>query len=605
MTLEGYWTLTVICLMLVGLITNVLSTEFVMFLALAAVMLTGVISPEEALAGFSNPGLITIALLFIVSAAIRYTGALNRTVFDFLGTERKGGVPWLLAKMMIPVAFFSAFLNNTTIVTILTPIIKRWTEKMRLPASKFFIPLSYATVLGGACTLIGTSTNLVVHGLMLENGMSGLTLFELAWVGIPCTVVGLFYLVTIGEKLLPARKDVRTSVEENTREYVVEMKVKKGSELDGKTVKQAGLRNLRGLFLLDIERGGKSLGPISSNETILAEDRLMFVGIPSAVVELQEIPGLVPSAHEMFEKDFAFMRTHLVEAVISSSSPIVGKTVKESHFRARYGAGVVAVHRGGERIKSKIGDIKLRAGDTLLLFTRDDFIDNWRDSQDFYLVSYVKDKPPEGFHRSWVALGIVFLMVLLATLGETGNLGFRLVTGKPFTVLHAVFLAVILLVLTRSVPLREAKRSLQMDILITIACSLGLSKALQNSGVASLLASNIIGTAQVWGPFGVLVLIYLITNMLTEVMSNNAAAALVFPVALEAANILDVSPMPFLIALTVAASLGFSTPIGYQTHLIVQGAGGYKFGDYLKVGFLLNVLCFLVAILVIPRVWSF
>ncbi len=598
---EGIITVAVVVGLIAALALELASADLIMFSALAVLILTGVVHPSEAFSGFSNAGVITVAVLFIVSAAIQNTGALNGFVSFFLSPSRKGGISFLLLKMMVPIAFLSAFINNTPIVVIFAPIVKKWTEKIGMSASKFLIPLSYATVLGGLCTLIGTSTNLVVHGLMIENGLKGLSLFELTKVGVPCVVVGVFYLAFLGEKLLPEKKDITAQVTERSKEYVVEMKVKKGCELVGKTVQQAGLRNLRGLFLMDIERAGKSIGPVSSREVFEAEDRLMFVGVPSAVVDLQEIPGLIPAAHEMFEKDFSKMRTHLVEAVVSSGSPVLGKTVKECEFRSKYGAGVVAVHRNGERINAKVGGIRLKAGDTLLLFTDDKFLDHWKDSQDFYLVSRIKDRPPDVQDKARFALIVVAFMILGAAIGE--NL--PLVAGRPLDILYFAVAAAFLLVITKCIPGREARKSVRWDVLITIACAFGISKAIQNSGAGDFIAGWIGNVSQRFGPGGALAAIYIMTMIFTEILSNNAAAALAFPIALSTASHLGVDARPFVIAVTVAASAGFMTPIGYQTHLIVQGAGGYKFSDYFKVGLPLNILVAVISLLIIPRFWHF
>ncbi len=603
MEFQTLLTIFIILGMIAALTFEVAATDLIFFLALIGLVLTGVLSPEEALSGFSNPAVAAVALLFVVSTAVQNTGALNSFISWMLGTSRKGGIPVLMARMTAPVAFFSAFINNTPIVVLFAPMIKKWAEKLKLSPSKFLIPLSYAAVLGGLCTLIGTSTNLVVHGLMLQSGMEGLTLFEIGRVGLPCTIAGLVYLSVWAHRMLPDRKDVRAQVEERTKEYVVEMKVKKGCELVGKSVQQAGLRNLRGLYLMDIERGGKSLGPITPREVIFEDDRLVFVGIPSAVVELQDIPGLVPAAHKMFEQDFSKMRTHLVEAVVSAGSPILGKTVKECNFRGRYGAGVVAVHRHGERIEDKVGNIRLEAGDTLLLFTEERFTDNWKDSQDFYLISYIKDRPPDMQHKSLLVLAIIVMMILGAALAESGILPPFM--GKPLTLLHFVMAASVILLLARCVPGREVKRAMRWDVLITIACALGISRAIQNSGVDSMMAGWILYFSESFGTIAALAFIYVITMLLTELLSNNAAAALVFPVAMAAATQLDVSGRPFAIAVALAASAGFMSPIGYQTHLIVQGIGGYKFGDYFRAGLPLNLLIAIVAIILIPLFWPF
>lgn len=602
MDFQVFWTVLVLVTMISALMLGWGTTDFVMLATLAALFLAGVLSPKEALAGFSNEGMITVALLFVLSEAIRNTGVLNGIVYRYLGNEKKRSTSWLMLKMMVPIAGLSAFLNNTAIVAIFAPTVKKWTENLNLPASKFFIPLSYATVLGGCITVIGTSTNLIVNGLLHQNGMRGFSFFELGWVGIPCTIIGLLYLVFVGSKLLPSHKDVRDLVSENSREYVVEMLVKSDSPLVGKSIQQAGLRNLRGLFLIDIERKGQSLGTVSPNELLASEDRLMFAGVTSAVLDLQQIPGLVPAAHKMFEDDMKSLKLHLIEAVISSNSPVLGKTVKECGFRSRYDAGVVAVHRNGERIQQKIGEIQLRAGDTLLLFAQEEFIQNWQNSQDFYLISSLGDKPPAGTWQGYALLAMTVLMVVGAVLGESGHLKLG---GQELGILPMALVALLGAFFLKTIRGRDAQRSLRLDVLIAIACSFGISKALEKTGIAQFTADQIIGVFSQFGSYGVLAGIYLMANIFTEFMSNNAAAVILFPIAVATAHQLGVDPMPFVVAITIAASYGFSTPIGYQTHLMVQGAGGYKFSDYLKVGPLLNLICFVVAMLIIPHIWHF
>jgi len=601
MDFQVVWTLVILVSMMTALAVGLGTADFIMLTALAMLLMGGVISPKEAFAGFSNEGMITVALLFVLSEAIRNTGVLNGVVSNYLGSKKSKSTSWMMLKMMMPMSILSAFLNNTAIVAIFTPTVKKWTSQLNLPASKFFIPLSYATVLGGCITLIGTSTNLIVHGLLLQNGMKGFSFFELAWVGVPCVVAGFIYLMTFGEKALPSNKSVSDLVSEKSREYVVEMRVTKDSPLIGKSVEQAGLRDLHGLFLIDIERAGKSLGTVSRTELLASEDRLMFAGVTSAVLDLQGIPGLVP-AHEMFEQDFKSLRMHLVEAVISSNSPILGKTVKECGFRSRYDAGVVAVHRNGERIQQKIGSIELRAGDTLLLFAQEDFVKNWRDSQDFYLISYLGDKPPAVTWKGYALIAMSLLMIVFAVMGEAGHLQ---VAGNKIGILQMALLAVIGSFLLKAIRARDAKRSLRTEVLIAIACSFGISKALEKTGIAGFVASQMVSTLEAFGPYAVLAGIYVMANLFTELMSNNAAAVLVFPIAIAIADQMGVSPMPFIVAITVAASYGFATPIGYQTHLMVQSAGGYKFSDYLKVGPLLNLICFVIAVAIIPIFWKF
>ncbi len=596
MGIEGYFTIGVVVFMVVALAMEITSADAILFTALVLLILGGVISPAEAFAGFSNQGLATVAVLFIVSQAVKNTGAITRISSPIIFNDGKRGIPFLMLKMMIPVTFFSAFLNNTPIVIIFIPIVKKWAEKLGLPASKFLIPLSYAAMFGGVCTLIGTSTNLVLHGLMLDHNMTGFSMFELSRIGIPTALVGLGYMAFIGYRFLPDRRDIMEVIGSNRKEYVVRMRVKPGCELIGKTILEAGLRNLKGLFLVEIERRGKSLGPVSSNEIIEEGDHLLFAGITSAVIDLCDIPGLVP-----VEADLHNIRGYLVEAVVSSNSPVVGKTIKECSFRGRYGAAVLAVHRNGERILSKIGSIKLRPGDTLLLLAAHNFVNNWKNSQDFYLISPLRPVKPKVYHKSYLVLAILIMMIFAATFGRY----LPMVGGEHITMLHAALVAAVLLVAFRCVSVEEARNAIRFDVLITIACALGICKGLQNSGVAETVAGFVINAVHGIGPVGVLASVYILTALFTSLITNNAAAALVFPIAYSAALKIGADPKPFFVAVAVAASSSFLTPIGYQTNLIVQGAGGYKFGDYFKVGFPLSLLFFLVSMIVIPMYWRF
>ncbi|MFC2092157.1 SLC13 family permease [Elusimicrobiota bacterium] len=601
MSIPIYYTIAVVVLMLTGLVLELASTDLILFVGLASFLLTGIISPQEALSGFSNQSMIMVAMLFVISQGVHKTGAIHGVVKRILRPQGQYSISKSLIKMMVPVSFMSSFLNNTAIVVMFVPLIKNWAEKHNISPSKFLIPLSYAAIFGGMCTLIGTSTNLVVHGLMIDGGVKGLSMFELAKIGLPCTLFGWLYIVFIGRRILPERNNILETVEKNPKEYIVEMIVSKECELIGKTVEKARLRNLKGLFLFKIERNGTLIMPVSRDEMIYAQDRLMFTGITSAIVELQDIKGLVTAAHDMFDRDFNTMRGHLSEAVVSSSSPVLGKTIKDFGFRSYYGAGVIAVHRNGERINEKIGNIRLKSGDTLLLLAPRSFITRWADSRDFYLVSDLSPSPLKAYHKSYVALSIVLLMILGATFGKyLPELG-----GSEVGMLHAVFAASILMILTRCVRFSEAKKAIRLDVLLTIACAFGIAKAVKNSGTSDIIAEFIISIMRTYGAAGVLAGIYFLTVLFTEIMTNAAAAALVFPIALSAATQLQVSPRPFIIAVAIAASASFATPIGYQTNLIVKGAGGYKFSDYAKVGLPLSLIFFIISVLMIPLLWNF
>lgn len=589
MGLSGFFVISVIIAILVLLFFNVAPMAVILLGGLAVFMFTGVVTPAEALSGLSNQGMVTVALLFVVAAGIQNTGALNSIASNILGKSKKSKIGISMLKLMIPASFFSAFLNNTPIVVIFTPIVKKWAEKLDWAPSKFLIPLSYAAIFGGVCTLIGTSTNLIVNGMMIESDFKGLSMFELAKIGIPCTVIGWLYLAFVGQRILPNNKDIFETIRKNRKEYVIEMKVMPGCELIDKSIKDAGLRNLKNVYLLQIERDGKLFGPVSPKERIRENDTLLFVGLTSAVVDLQDIPGLVPAAHNMFEKDFSKVSAHIVEAVVAEVSPILGKSVKEANFRSRYNAGVIAIHRNGERVKAKIGDIKLKAGDVLLLLARDEFLRDWSDSNDFYLISKIREREPRLYHKVYIAVAILAAMVLSVAFRD------RLpqIAGQKISMLYAAVAAAALMIITRCVTIAQSKNFIKFNVLLSIVAALGISKALSNSGAAAAIAGLLLNLVKEFGAIGALAMIYLTTTVLTEIITNNAAAALMFPIAFSTAMKLGASPRPFFIAIAIAASASFATPIGYQTNLIVQGAGRYKFSDYLKVGLPLNALFFM------------
>lgn len=591
MTGAAIITIFVVLAMLLALVLEVLSPDVILFTALAALFLTGVLTPEEAFSGFSNKGMLTVGILFIVAYAAQSSGVLELLAGRLMGHGK--GHRRSMFRITVPVAALSAFLNNTPIVAMFTPAVRDWARARGLSPSKYLIPISYASIFGGVCTLIGTSTNLVVNGLLQQELGRSMTMFELAWVGIPAAAAGIVYFAVIGHKLLPDHRDPVENLIESGREFLVEMDVLDGCPLEGQRVSSAGLRNLQGLFLVEIVRNGDSIAPVKPSDKIRTGDRLIFTGLVNSIVHLQKIPRLVPSEEARLTRDLR--RTgggRVVEAVISRSSPMLGKTIREGKFRSRYNAAVLAVHRSGERISSKIGDIKLKPGDTVLLLTGEAFIPTWIRSREFYMISKVSDVPSVNRTRATISLLTLAGMVLLAATGV-------------MPVFNAAILAAIVLIFSRCVTPLEARRSIEWNVLIVIACAFGISKALDKTGVAAMLADTIVGSVQALGPIGVLGGVYLVTSLLTEIITNNAAAALVFPIAISASTQIGADPMPFVIAVAIAASAAFSTPFGYQTNLIVYGPGGYKFRDFLKVGIPLNIIFMIVSLLIIPVVWKF
>lgn len=594
-------TLIILIIMIIGLALDFIGSDFILLTVLALFIVLGIIKPSDALTGFSNEAMLTVALLFIVSQAVENTGSLNVIAEKFLSRNKSRGVSWLMLRMMAPVSLFSAFLNNTPIVVMFTPMVKKWAENLNLSPSKFLIPLSYATIFGGMCTLIGTSTNLVVHGLLTDYGYPGFTMFELAKIGIPAAVIGFIYLITVGKHLLPDNKGMIEKLEDNPKEYMIEMIVQKGSNLIGKKTGESDLNNLKNIYSIEIIRKGVHFGLESAAQVIQERDRLVFFGSSSAIVDLKNMPFLIASEPGSVKDDFDEIRNQLIEIVVSPQSPVLKNKVSNIDFKKLYGASLVAIHRNGEHITTRLRNLRLQVGDNLLLQTAEDFEKKWETSQDFFLISHKASLNPKNPTRTIIALTTLILMIVGATVGPY----LPKVGGSSLGMFHFALLASIILMLTRCVSINSARKSIRIDVLVTIATAFGISKALQDTGTAAWIAEQMISIVQKWGAVGVLSGIYLITTFFTEIITNNAAAALMCPIALSAANQLGVDPKPFFVAIAISSSASFATPIGYQTNLIVQGAGGYRFKDYFRVGLPLNIMFWILSSFLIPLMWSF
>jgi di/tricarboxylate transporter len=581
--------LIIVTIMVVCLIKEVARPDIIVFFTTSTLLLLGILTPAEALQGFSNEGMLTIALLFIVAGAIQQSGLINRVVKKILGQSshpRK-----VLIRMMLPVSALSAFMNNTPIVVMLMTDIRKWCNDHNISPSKFLIPLSYAAIFGGLITLMGTSTNLVVHGMMLESGMAGYSMFQLAIVGIPAAILGILYMAAIGFKLLPETKTLEETFFENSREYLAEMRVETGSPIIGKTIEQAGLRHLTGLYLIEIIRNRKCISPVTSYDVIQAGDLLIFTGMVSTIVELQQIKGLrLETGSDLNLEDLKNGSVQMIEAVVSHNSLLVHKSIRMSNFRSRFDAAVVAVHRNHERIQSKVGDIVLKPGDTLLLLVGNDFIKRWSQSNDFYVISPIEVPNLIEPKKSKITVISLVVMILLAAL-------------NILSIFKAALIAVGVLIVTKCITPEDTKKFVHFNVLLLIASSFGIGIALEKTGAADLIASQIVHIANGISTIGLLVTIYLLTNILTEIITNSAAAVIMFPIAVSTANIVGADPLPFIITITIAATASFITPIGYQTNLIVYGPGGYKFIDYLKVGFPLTLLYMLATVSIVSIVW--
>lgn len=564
------------------------SPDMAMLGGVIVLLATGVLSPAEAFSGMANQGMLTVAALFVVAAAMERTGALSAVLERVLGRPRSlTAAQWRV--MALPAAL-SAVMNNTPVVALMVPAIRDWAKKNRLSVSKLLMPMNDAVVLGGLCTLIGTSTNVIVSGLVAEQTGSPLAMFDITRLGVPLLAAGSVYILTASRFLLKDRRPAM-SESDDPRQYSLEMLVEDGGPLIGRTIEEAGLRGLAGLFLMEIDRDDHVIAAVAPTERLEAGDRLVFVGEVDSVVDLQRIRGLRPATDQVFKLDDPRSERILVEAVVSNSCPMVGRTIRQGRFRSTYDAVVIAVARNGERLKMKMGDVALEPGDTVLVEASPQFVERQRSSRDFYLVSEVHASPTPRHDRSWVALTILAGMVTAAALGIV-------------PMITAAMVAAAAVVITRCLTSSEARRAIEWESLLLIASSFGLARAMETTGLAASIAHSTIATAGN-DPRWVLAAVYLVAMLFTELMSNNAAAVLVFPIAWQAAADLGVNPMPFVMAVTVAASCGFATPMGYQTNLMIYGAGGYRFSDYLRFGGPLNLIVMIVTLLLAPLIWPF
>ena len=599
---QGWYTLAVIVLVFTAMVRSLGPPDIILLGGTVLVGLAGIISAEDVVSGFANKSMLTIGALFVVAAGMRETGALDR-----IGTRMTGRTstqPGVLLRIAPQVASLSAFLNNTAVVAMVMPIINDWCRKHRISPSRMLLPLAYVAILGGMCTLIGTSRNLIVSELMEEAAAAcepgapvanalrgGISMFELAWLGIPAVICGVAYLLTAGRWLLPDREDLLERLGESSREYLVDVLVEPECPHVGQRVEEAGLRHLPGLFLIEIIRKERLIAPVAPDELIQAGDRLTFTGVVSTMLDLERIPGFVPVTDAGYEKEAAKKRQRrYCEAVISRTSPLIGTNIRDANFRARYNAAIVAVHRGRSRLVGRIGDFVLRPGDTLLLQAGRHFVAANRNNPDFFLVSSVDEARPVRHERAWLAFALLGLLIVL------------MITPQVPVVL-AAFTVAGLLIGSHCISAADARRAIQWDVLIVIAAAFGLGRALEKSGAAEVIGGLIVAGTSPLGPHATLAAVYALTVVFGILVTSNATAVLVFPIAISAAQQLGVDARPFAIAVAASASASFASPIAYQTNMLVYGPGGYRFGDFLRVGLPLNVLLGALAVILIPLIW--
>ena len=574
--------LGVMVFLIVTLYTEWLRPAISFFIAAVLLLVFKVVTPEEALQGFANEQLGVIVLLLILSKILEKTHFISQLFKGIFTTKSANG---FMFRMMSLVGVSSAFLNNTPLVAMMMPHVYDWSERNQISPSKVLIPLSYASILGGCLTLIGTSTNLIVNGLAMQNGEESLGLFDFVWVGAAMLVLGLIYLLTVGKNLLPDKKNNIDNLMSSAQKFFVQGEVYPNSPIAGKTIEGAGLRNLKGLFAVELLRNEESIRPVTPDQKLEEGDTILFAGDPKQIAEIisPERGLALPKESQMKSRE----QHEIVEVVVAHSSRLVGKTVKASDFRGRYDGAIVAIRRNGEKLWGKIGEIVLREGDVLLVLTGQDFEVRTRNNPAFYVISKTAEIHNVPLSKAaFLSVGFLAAILLMA---------FNLV---PLFISLAVLLIAALL--TQLTTPSEIRRSIDFNLVFIIGAGLAIGKGMINSGAADLIATSASGLSDSVGILGVLAGIFLVTNVLAAFMTSKAAVALILPVALSLGHAMPEFPIAvFILIVAFGGAANFLTPIGYQTNLMVYGPGGYSFRDFFKIGFPLTLIYMIVCVLIL------
>jgi di/tricarboxylate transporter len=580
----------VLLFILISLYRDLLGISFTFLIAVITLGVFGVLTPSEIISGFGNEQVAVVILMLLFSDVLRKTNIIENT-FDRL-FRRTRTYRGFISRMALAVSGFSMVLNNTPLVAVMMPYIHSWTRRNNFAPSKFLIPLSYASILGGSATLIGTSTNLIVNSMVVDQtilpGLESLHMFDFAWVGVPMIFIGTLYLLLFGNLLLPSKSGISDDYGTNAREYVIEAKVRSNSHLIGQTIGETGLAEIRGLFLVAIVRKSFRITSVPADVVLDKGDVLVFAGETRNIAELITTnSGLILPEVGMLTK---VRRANVIEVVVSQNSTLINKSVRDSNFRGQFDAGIIAVHRNGEKIESKLGNVLLKSGDVLLLFAGENFVSRSRDTSDFYFISKVTEFIKLDWYKSLIMIGGTILIIVLAALN-----------------IISLFMGLIIMILVSMVfkvtnP-KDIPARIDYNLAMVIVLSLALGTAMMKSGAASLVANGVISVFLPMGKIGVLLGIYLITALLAAYITTKAAVAIVFPVALSVAQQLGVPGTPFVLAVAYAAACTFITPHGYVTNLMVYGPGGYSFRDFMRIGLPLTIIYMFVAVFILAVVY--
>lgn len=584
--LSGTLVIIAVLFILLSLYLEWIGPAYTFLVAVVFLGITGVLTPAEIMAGFANEQLAVIILLILLGDIIRRTSVIE-IAFERI-FKKANTVKLFRNRMMIMVGFFSAFLNNTPLVAIMMPFVHNWSKKHNESPSKLLIPLSYAAILGGCVTLIGTSTNLIVSGFVQDQSiipnLDSLNMFDFAWVGVPMLVLGYFYLSFFSDRLLPWNKDTLSDISKSSRKFIVEAQIRHKSHLIGKSLQESGLIGIEGLFLFEIIRDTQTI-KVSSSGLILEEnDLLRFVAESNNIADLMsDTSGLTfPKVGMLKHKS----KTELVEVVVSHNSTLISKIVKEINFRAKFDAALVAIHRNGERLSGIVDNEKLKAGDVLLLLTDDLFTERVSFNSDVYYISQIKEVRRLGVFRTTLLLGGTLLAIVLSAF-------------KVIPLFMGIMVLLLILLPLKITSPKDMHKSIDYDLILIIALAIALGNAMIKTGVADSVANIFIELLLPFGNVALLSGIYLLTTVLAAYITNKAAVALIFPISLTLSASLDLNPMPFILVVAFAAAANFITPHGYQTNLMVYGPGRYTFKNFFRIGFPLTILYMIVTITIL------
>ena len=605
MSWEILFAVTLLLLTLGSFIWEKTSSDVTAIIALAVVMLAAALFPHAQLPTvsdliqvFSNPAPLTIGAMFIISSALNKSGTIDQ-ISSFLNRFRKLGYTRVTLILVFTVGFASAFVNNTPVVVMLLPVMLSLAKSMSMSASKLLIPLSYASIFGGTCTLLGTSTNILASGMIEKYGFEPLGMFEITSIGVPLLICGAIYLATAGRHLLPNRETLMSILsDQERREFITEVFVKEGSKMIGKTVKDSDWYRKHGFRVMEIIRSGVALGELSNATPLQQGDRLVLSARPSGFAKAQGLAGLqLGTGAEIGLSTISAHEGAIVEAVLAPNSSIIGKTIQEINFRQRYRMIVLAIHRHGRNVRDRINTLKLELGDTLLLMGSEQAIENLHRGEDLILL----DRPPVPGNQMRKKAPIVLAILLGIILCTSLNI---------MPIAAATIIGVALIFVTGCLQPKEAYASIEWSLLILIYGMLAVGMTLEVSGASQLIVNSLThfiqwAVAEPWQPIISLITIYLCTTIFTELLSNNATVVIMIPLGISVAESLGVDTRPFIIAVCIASSASFSTPIGYQTNTYVYSVGGYRFSDFFKVGVPLNILYLVVSTIIIPMIWPF